>query len=83
MPSERDIPEESNDGDESTMNLKDQPLPVPDYPCPFCGETLWPDDEDKHCWLGGLPDATTVPGEGDYRAVHHCSICETAVVRNV
>lgn len=55
-----------------------QPLPAPSYPCPFCGDDLW--DEDTE-WLPGLDDATMVPGEGDCRAVHHCPICKTAVVR--
>lgn len=55
-----------------------QPLPPPDYPCPYCGDTFWDDDTE---WLTGLDDASEVPGEGDYRAAHHCPICETAVVR--
>lgn len=65
---------------EHTKTTTDQPLPAPDYACPFCGETLW-DDETE--WLGGLPDATRVPGEGEIYASHHCPICETAVVRHV
>lgn len=51
---------------------RDQPLPEPDYDCPECGNDVW---------ISGFDDATNVRGEGDYRDVHHCGVCELVVVR--
>lgn len=49
--------------------------------------TEWPDFECPRCssdvWLSGFADTTTVDGEGDYREVHHCGVCELVVVRQV
>lgn len=45
--------------------------PWPDFDCPECGSAVW---------LDGFDDATTVRGEGDYRAVAHCGVCEFVAV---
>lgn len=46
----------------------------PDYPCPECGNDVW---------LDGFDDATTVDGEGEYREVRDCGVCEFVAIRRV
>lgn len=43
----------------------------PDYDCPECGESIWYD---------GFDDATTVDGQGEYRSVAHCGVCEFVAI---
>lgn len=43
----------------------------PDFACPNCEEMRW---------VRGFDDATTVAGEGEYRVVAHCGLCEFVVV---
>lgn len=44
----------------------------PWFDCPECGHNVW---------LDGFDDATTVKGEGDYRIVRHCGVCEFVAIR--
>lgn len=50
--------------------MSDEPK-WPDYPCPECGEEIW-------YW--GFDDATEVRGQGEYRSVAHCGICEFVAI---
>jgi len=46
----------------------------PDFDCPRCGSKVW---------HNGFEDVTTVPGQGEYRDVNHCGVCELVVIRGV
>lgn len=43
----------------------------PWYDCPECGD---------YVWYTGFDDATEVRGQGEYRSVAHCGICEYVAV---
>lgn len=46
----------------------------PHYDCPECGQDVW---------LDGFDDATEVRGQGEYREVRHCGVCEFVAIRRV